>query len=495
MKNAMEISQHTRENTCTEAKQRLAPFYLPCGTSTYNAITTTLDRIIFLGMAAPMAATYMPTAQMPLMKGIRAELVQALDEDHSLFELSLMLGNEVVKDLEKVLGKVPIHKTMESFKHGPPLLRMISLLHYINVKLLRSIIAGTLAYDLVNDKNLREKCQYNDREAPGTYVVSLSIKGRYGKFLNMRELRELAGLVTDYAEKAGIWVKNKGWDDQNPTHVAAWKFIEEVDNKCSRASPLRVPLFAPREGAIDKLKELAKMFDRRVNLALDVQNSYETYHVQAPVMVGCTADTIANRTVAHEPQFVKDSPLTPISTSLQSTTKTWALTLSLLSYMRLEPRVFHVAALPFFNPSDLPLTEILLTTLARSFVWQDGFNVIQGGGQHDYKAADRGYEEKRIVCQARDFLKDNLERTLNRIQELRNKISILKNLDRIDLDALDAEINKLQAQNNKLHMHVSDFEKTKAEFIQKYTGLEETVERQDEALQQWKGWNDLLDML
>lgn len=442
-----------------------------------------------------MAAQYVPTAEMPLMKGIRADLVQALDEKKSLFEVTLMLG-DVVKNLEKVGTEVGIKATVESFNEGVPMMQMASLLHYVNVKLLRSIIAGTLAYDLHQDPDLGANCQYNDNCSAGTYVVSLSIKGRQGKFLSMRELRRLALEVGDYADGAELWIKNKmAWDDQDLKHRQAMKFIQVVDNKAGRADPAGKPRFGDNAGAVKKLRELQGMFSRRAIAALDLQNNGDTWQIQAPVMVGCTTETIGKRTLAHKPQFTAGNPLNPAANSLTSTTKTWALTLSLLYYLKLEPEVVHVAALPFFDPNDLPRTEILLTTLARSLVWQDGFNVIQGGGKSDENWDDRGYEEQKNVCHARDFLKNNLAATLQRIQEVRNKIAIMKNLGKVDLDALETEINKLKTEENELKLKMSEFEKSKAELEKRCKELKEVSGLQDEYLTEWAGWKAFLECI
>lgn len=429
------------------------------------------------------------------MKGIRAELIQAMDQNKSLFEVTLMLG-DVVKDLEKVQGDVSINKTVESFKEGAPLMQMTNLLHYVNVKLLRSIIAGTLAYDLYQDHDLGANCQYNENCSPGTYVVSLSIEGRQGRFLNIQELRYLADLVKDYAGGADMWFKNgKTWDDNDLQHEEAKSFIKDVDSLAGRANPDGEPRFGANGSAIEKLRELARMFRRRADASLDVQNSGQTYQTQAPVMVGCTAETIASQIKAHVPQWTDLNHLSPAADSLQSTTNTWALTVSLLYYMDLKPDIVHVAALPFFDPADLPRTEILLTTLARSLVWQDGFNVIQGGGRADDDWEGRGYEEQKNVCHDRDFLKNNLSATRQRIREVRNKIAISENLSKVDPDALKAEIYKLKAAENELHSSVNKFEKTKAEFMERYSEAKETEELGDELLKQWKGWHALLECI
>lgn len=429
------------------------------------------------------------------MRGFRAELVQALDESKSLFEVNLMMEG-VVDDLKKVRGDVNINESLQNFQEGVPMMQMATLLHYMNVKLLRSIVAGTLAFDLYQADDLDASCQYDDEASAGTYVVSLSIEGRQGRFLNYHELGQLAGHIETYAEYASMWVRNDhAWNYLDARHLVARSFIEEVDNKASQADADSKPLFGATASAVQKLEELARMFDRRADPTLDVQNGGQTHQVQAPLMVGCTTEKIAKEAKAHYPQWAQGNPRVPAAGSLQSTMNTWGLTVSLIYYLKLIPVIVHVAALPFMYPADLPRTEILLTTLARSLVWQDGFNVTQGGGKQDDPQQVRGYAEQKNVCHARDFLKNNLAATLQRIQEVRNKISTIENLGEMDLDALKAEINKLKAKENELQLAVVEFEEVDAEFMTRYNQLKEIEELQDEALAQWKGWNTFLDSL
>ena len=453
-----------------------------------NQLLSTLLR-----MAAPMPAQYSPSAEKPLMEGIRAKLVQALDENKSLFEIMLMM-DDVVEDLEQVRGDVTIKKTLEYFEKGVPMMQMASLLHYVNVKLLKSIIAGTLAFDLYQDPNLGANCQYDENCSAGTYVVSLSIYGRQGKFLNIFELRSLSSLITRYADAAKAWISNnQTWDMQDPGHITKRNFVMEVDNKVSRADAGEVPVFGQSRGAVEKLEELARMFCRRAIPSLDLLAGGQTHQVQAPMMVGCTSETMAKQAKAHYPQMSTSNPLIPAAGSLQSTTNTWGLTVSLLYYMDLKPDIIHVAALPFMQSTDLPRTEILLTTLARSFVWQDGFNIIEGGGNSDDHPEDRGRAEQQNVCHARDFLRNNLSATLQRMQEMRNKIAIIKNLSKVDLDALETEVEKLKAKENELNLAMIQFEKSKSGFMEEYKKLKETEERQDELILMWKAWNAFLD--
>jgi hypothetical protein len=121
---------------------------------------------------------------------------------------------------------------------------MASLLYYVNIKLLKSIITGMLAFNLYQDPDLGANCQYNENCSAGTYVVSLSIYGRQGKFLNIFELRSLSSLITRYADAAKAWISNnQTWDMQDPGYIIKRNFIIEIDNKVSRADASRVLVF------------------------------------------------------------------------------------------------------------------------------------------------------------------------------------------------------------------------------------------------------------
>lgn len=85
---------------------------------------------------------------------------------------------------------------------------------------------------------------------------------------------------------------------------------------------------------------------------------------------------------------------------------------SLLEYIGLKPEIVHVTALPFIQSTNLPRTKMLLTTIARSFVGQDGFNVTQGGSEPDNPQQVCGYAEQKNVYHTRDFLRKNLSVTL-----------------------------------------------------------------------------------
>lgn len=154
-------------------------------------------------MTAPIPPQYKPSAKKPLMKGLRAKLFQALDESKNLFEVMLIIEG-VKEELEQVQGNVSINKTLQNFQESVPMIQIASLLHYMNIKLLKLIIAGTLAFNLYQADDLDASCQYDDKTSARTYVVSLLIEGRQGRLLNYHKLRQLTGHIETYTKYTGM---------------------------------------------------------------------------------------------------------------------------------------------------------------------------------------------------------------------------------------------------------------------------------------------------
>lgn len=439
---------------------------------------------------------YSPTSEMPLMEGFMASFTQAIDEAESMFEISLML-KDAIEQANSVSALVPLGKTMEAFERDG-YIHMVQLLHYVHPLMLKAIARGTLAFEHEQNPAFRDQYQYNAKTVPGTYAVSVSIKGRGGKFLNQREIKRLVDLIDEYGEAAEAFHKDGKWDDvRNVTHVQLKGFVAAVDGKLSGVSSKtkdNAPKFAPAPGTVKKVRELSQMFRRRIDPTLPaVDDVEEDYQVQAPIMIGCTSETIWERTEHHEPRFHKDSPLTPTAGSLQSTTPTWGLTLSLLAVMGLEFKVVRVAALAIFNPKDLPRSEMLLTTVAQSLVWQMGFNIIQGGGQYDPKPKKRGYTEEKDVCSKRNFLHTNLDATNNRIQQLRNNLEIRKILHGLDISSLDHEIYQLQDRLDKLTIAVRENIKARDALEEKAEEVQKALNNADTQIQQWKNLKKVQD--
>ncbi|KAK1829467.1 hypothetical protein QBC39DRAFT_133502 [Podospora conica] len=105
---------------------------------------------------------------------------------------------------------------------------------------------------------------------------------------------------------------------------------------------------------------------------------------QSPLMVGCSARRMETRCKSHLPE-----------SRMGNTTLTWALTLSVLKHMGLSPTVVSIPVLVTAEAGDLPVAERLVTVLAQSHIGQIGYNIVEGGGQHDASGLDD--DEDRLI--------------------------------------------------------------------------------------------------
>lgn len=439
---------------------------------------------------------YHPTSEMPLMKGFMAKFTKAIDDNRSMFEISLML-KQAVDEAKAVSDQVSLTKTLGEFERDR-YTQMVQLLHYVHPLMLKAIARGTLAYEYEQNPAFQDEYQYNAKTVPGTYAVSVSIRGREGKFLNQKELERMAEWVDEYAEAAETFHSAGQWDMGNLQHAEHRGRVEMMDAKLSgvgsKVGGSNAPKFAQLPGTVRKIRELARMLRRRIDATLPAKDNVQyDYQVQAPIMIGCTSDTVWECTERHVPQILEKIPVTPTAGGLQSTTPTWDLTLSILTLMKLEFKVVRVAALAIFDPKDLPKSEILLTTVAQSLVWQTGFNIIQGGGQYNTKAKKRGYAEEKDICSERDFLRVNLGATNKRMEQLGNNLEIRQILSDLDFDGLEHEIFQLESKLDALTAAVEENIKARRAVEEKAQELEDDLNQADRRIRQWKNLKKVQD--
>jgi hypothetical protein len=154
------------------------------------------------------------------------------------------------------------------------------------------------------------------------------------------------------------------------------------------------------------------MFERRIRADLDPTGT--VYQLQSPLMVGCSGSSMKKRVESHDPLR-----------ALTSTTYTWALTARCIQeVMGLEVGYTCIPVIPVYEEGKLSMSEQLLTTLARSFTTQHGYNVIQGGGRKEIRAKELA-ETKNIVHGRAQWLADNLKATMAELQRQADTCDLL----------------------------------------------------------------------
>jgi hypothetical protein len=336
-----------------------------------------------------------PTDRIPLLSGLRRDMLIALESYRGSYLGICKMLDRVAADLEANQTFIPVSRTVDALRSAGS---AYTLLHAIPPDLLASIIRGTVAYDFLRGG---PKPKQYSKKTGGTYVVAISVEGRRGEFMSPPEMNVLAANIDKYVAAYDDFAGNGNkWDDGSNVSLAFKRFVSLVDRQHGNARPDASPRFIERPANREATIELARMFRRRASAAAGSDKP----QIQSPLMVGCNGavnTVIEDRVKAHDQR-----------SGLAHTTRTWALTLCLMSFVGLVPVVTSVAVLPTWERKQLPLSERLVTALAQSLVTQDGFNIDQPGNHADQRSKSSLFNTKRVVVVCRPWFRDNLKQSI-----------------------------------------------------------------------------------
>ncbi|KAI4865166.1 hypothetical protein F4820DRAFT_458345 [Hypoxylon rubiginosum] len=353
------------------------------------------------------------SAELPIMPDGVVKLVRMLDGGESLEKI----GHALVES-DLVAGIAD-----NGFLEGDEL-RL--LLHSMSRKMLRSVLLKTLGPDLYNpDFSSKENWEHVLKgDGPGAYVVFIFIRQRQGRFLSVKEIRELIELLEQYAAAVDAYQSHKERDQYGTSQftdeeMAAMLVAMKIDDteRTYEKNDLDNPdfeEFRPRFGSktkenmiqkgrnvkiSDNINDFIKMLEKRCLPNVDE----EVYQMQSPMMVG-NAGNIAKRVQDHMP-----------GTSLNNTAKLWGLLLSCLSMMDLEYEVRSATLFSAWEDAEqVNHAEILGTVLAGSMLSMDGCNAKQPGTRGaEGRTEPYGYENsKDHVFAGRPWFIENLKHSL-----------------------------------------------------------------------------------
>ncbi|KAJ3952325.1 hypothetical protein N0V92_011231 [Colletotrichum tropicale] len=358
------------------------------------------------------------TPQIPLMTGNRAKMLQTLDQNKSLYSLSLHFEG-IVEELEK-LAKKPA-RTIIDFKidSAANKWRMIHLLHAIPRDLLRSIICGTLAYDSTN-----ARVEEYSKNGPGIYVIGICINRNTvnrtipnapaGSFLKWDEIAVLITHLEGYIEAYEIYQSKRlrSQDDRELVRIAI--AIDRTYKRSLNLSGHERTLYIENDGQAENVKALIRGFKERMPASTATRDR-ETAQHQSPLYVGCS-DHVDSRLTRYN-----------LSTDLSGINKLLALTVSVINFMGLSPKLVRKVALRTWEPDQLAAAEKLVIALARSSCHMDRFNVAEGGGKqstNDLAVLERGKEEVMQEGHYCKSMKASLEDMNERVAFLENRAEI-----------------------------------------------------------------------
>ncbi|KAK0610935.1 hypothetical protein B0T14DRAFT_570867 [Immersiella caudata] len=305
------------------------------------------------------------TPEIPMLHGSRLSLAKTLANNRSYFHL-LPSFKELGEELgqEKSLAGDGLENTRTLLNDMRVTGKLFDLLLLVPKQVLEAMVLGTVAYDHANG------LVGYDRKGPGVYVFGISIESRGGKFLTKAEMDKFIDNFESYVEGARHFhgVQSVLWPPQRLAKFAA--VVKEVDRQFSGLKDPPGPRFFSRGSGYSAYNIfLDSMRDRRNALErLDPTGSVQS--IQSPLYVGCSNE-LETRIAAYDPKH-NDS-------GFGSANNLYALTMSLLSYQGLVPKVHVVAAIRAIEQGTLDSAEILIAGLARSYPRFGGFNACEAG--------------------------------------------------------------------------------------------------------------------
>lgn len=316
-----------------------------------------------------------PTAQIPLLSGNRLALVTALKQEKSYYELGLMfqgLARDARELPEYLLGYNDDYITRLE-EMGDPRSEIWRLFHTIPRQVLESLVLGTFAHDFMRKSG--RPSHYQDMREFGVYAVAIAAAGRDGAWLNPKELTKLIGHLEEYIDASIGHFDRDGAAPRDRQESRARDFVTKVDNMFGQHAKEDGPRFvvSNETEVLEGWRALVSSLKLRRDSSLAIDPSGRKPLLQGPLYAGCSAK-LQTRSRAYNPQSGKKS-------KLEGVNRAYALVMSLMMYMSIEPVHVCRCITRLRNRTELPIAEILVAALGNSYISQDGFNRIVCGGE------------------------------------------------------------------------------------------------------------------
>ncbi|KAM0255999.1 hypothetical protein ACHAPA_012314 [Fusarium lateritium] len=288
------------------------------------------------------------------------------DEDHlklintylrseSLYELYLQLprlannlkNNQTLKD-----NKFKVVDTINSLQNYN--WSICELLHSISPKVVKSIVQNTVAYNSIQQtiSGFEVPSKKDSEEIPSIYIIGISLLGKNGYFLNIREIELLIEHIEAYIKGYHAHLKlrkhlaEKGRASAK-TYLSveedkAYRIMKRINGK-SRGEPTDLPIFITKDEEVPRIQALVETYKAICDLELDPTKRIQM--IQSPLYVGCSKN-LAERTKRYT------------QSSLKGINKPLGITLTILRTLKI--------------PFDLQIKTVIL--------YQHGFNTTEARG-------------------------------------------------------------------------------------------------------------------
>ncbi|KAI0883031.1 uncharacterized protein GGS22DRAFT_195312 [Annulohypoxylon maeteangense] len=305
------------------------------------------------------------SARTPLLSEAAIRLVKALDDGNCLEELFPLVA-DMAKEF-RGQGLVSCEKMLAMFEDPDceDYLTMMRLFHMFNRKTLRALILGTIPYDVPDIASPNNENLYPAQGA-GTYLAGLSIEGRRGAFLNCEEIAKVLGILESYRLGCEAWLEISREDDYGQSQVdpdqrAHLESAMMLDNeflaenrRWRDGDEFRRPLAMNGKTSFAAIAGLEDQFRRRLRFR---ESDPEVFQISSPAMP------------RHDPSC----------STMKRSSSIRNLLIACIRKLGLNVVGNAYPIMLAWQPSHIPLTEILVTVLSHSLVSLGGFNVIQPG--------------------------------------------------------------------------------------------------------------------
>ncbi|KAG7125644.1 hypothetical protein HYQ45_013042 [Verticillium longisporum] len=440
------------------------------------------------------------TLEMPIWGEMQKSMVEAYHatgaDTPSAFSLWRLLP-KLVPELHTVNRHTPMFFTCLAIKSDDGRdFRMLELLWGIPRHMLEALIKQTVEHDF---DSMDETEDVGQVKAPGIYATSLAFPGaRKGKFLSRVEIavaikniavyevygrfgtelsrrddaatKSIWSMINDEIGiqlgldnlkllQTCIWADGYSRDSGPPDPTTLTKKlceklkqglleVEKVDHQHPKAGWhlhthgarfMRMEKEDTYEKCHHRCQRLIAMLARRLPAGADflklmtsAHADDRVCHIQSPHYIGCSND-VAKRT-----QVYRLSRLDDINSHI-------GLLCCVLWSMGLQPEPKARCVLRTWNAEHLRPAEILITTLGRALVYQEGYNSIEAGGQGSTNRQGQLPMSRMNALVRSDVLQENLAATRAEIESLRDELELETGIEE-RLDDIEERMERLETK-------------------------------------------------
>lgn len=387
-----------------------------------------------------------PTAEVPLLEGMRLQWTKCLLRGDSYYEMQGLIhdmgegaaglpsylvskygrskryddddDDEYVPDDSSSTSQeeeepILYHTRTERFlKTGMDRPQNFTIFQCIPRDMLKSLALGTVAYDYFPRGSSSPRGGYKvpKKGGYGIYVFGLAVKDRQGKWMTATELKVLIQNLERYVEAYDAWSGNDdSWPVNRRSRILR-AFVNDVDNRIGKhdvSGPRYITSDAVKEG----MTALISSLQRRVVESLKLDPTGSTQLIQTPLYVGLSTK-LADRMPKHDPTSKK-------SRALENSNKEHGLVCSLMKVQGLGPQAVSRVVLLLWDKEDLWLWETLVCAIANGLISQDGFNRTECGSRVHSNGPSIDPDAEDIVKVHHRYLYENSEATLAYLRERR----------------------------------------------------------------------------